>query len=266
MPHLMRIALKDGPPLGDAYPFSVPTIRALPTLDVRVGVTFFVGENGSGKSTLLEAIAASAELPTLGTDEVEVDPTLSHARALGARLRLSWEQRSRRGFFLRAEDFFGYHRSQARIDVRIAREKAESESTEEELVAQWVEARSEVHPDEVKAREVIARYDARSHGESFMDVFTRRIQPGGLHLLDEPEGPLSPRRQIELVNLVAQAANKGAQFIIATHSPILLACPGASIYSFDSTPVARVTYEQLDHVRVLREFLNAPMSFIGPLV
>ncbi|HEY4121877.1 MAG TPA: AAA family ATPase [Byssovorax sp.] len=95
-----------------------------------------------------------------------------------------------------------------------------------------------------------------------MDAFEHRVRPGGLYLLDEPEGPLSPARQIRLLNLLLAAAARGAQFVIATHSPILLACPGARIYSFDEAPVARVAYEDLVHVRVLRDFLEHPERFI----
>jgi predicted ATPase len=96
-----------------------------------------------------------------------------------------------------------------------------------------------------------------------MDLFTQRIRPGGLHLLDEPEAPLSPRRQIAMLDVIARAAKAGAQFIIATHSPILLACPGARIYSFDETPIAQVAYRDLEHVVVTRDFLNDPRRFIG---
>ena len=171
MPRLKRIAMKEGREAApDApYPFSVPAVQHLVPLDVHVGVTFFVGENGSGKSTLLEGIAASAELPALGHDEIAVDDSLVHARALGACLRLSWEERSRQGFFLRAEDFFGYHRAQARTTARIIREKRESDVPQEELVARWVAAMGAGHPDEAKAGAFIAHHDSRSHGESFID-------------------------------------------------------------------------------------------------
>jgi ABC-type cobalamin/Fe3+-siderophores transport system ATPase subunit len=96
-----------------------------------------------------------------------------------------------------------------------------------------------------------------------MALFTRRIRPGGLHLLDEPEAPLSPKRQIALLDSIIRAAKTGAQFIIATHSPILLACPGARIYSFDAIPILEVEYGDLEHVSVTRELLNDPEKFVG---
>jgi predicted ATPase len=94
-----------------------------------------------------------------------------------------------------------------------------------------------------------------------MDLFTQRVRPGGLYLLDEPEAPLSPRRQIAFLDILARAAKGGAQFIIATHSPILLSCPKARIYSFDRVPIAEVAYGELEHVVVTRDFLNDPSRF-----
>lgn len=234
-------------------------VRALVPLDVHVGVTFFVGENGSGKSTLLEGLAAAAELVTIGSSDVTIDNTLAPARQLGAALRLAWSVRSRAGFFLRAEDFFGFHRSQARLDARISREIRERDIPPD---AQPALATGDVHHDERDAEKYIAKYDSRSHGESFMDLFATRVRPRGLYLLDEPEAPLSPKRQIELLNLIVTSAAAGAQFVIATHSPILLACPGARIYSFDTSPVSHVEYDDLDHVNVMRDFLNDPQSFV----
>ncbi len=260
MPHLVRISLKQPPPEGAAYPLSVPQIRTLPQLDLNKDVTFLVGENGSGKSTLLEGIAAAAELPSLGSADVAVDDTLAPARQLGAGLRLAWSPRSRQGFFLRAEDFFGYHRSLARLDARILRERTEGRVSPGEPI---VDRTGAVHPDERDAARFIARYDSRSHGESFMDVFAKRVRPGGLYLLDEPESPLSPRRQIAFLDLIIRAAKDRSQFIIATHSPILLACPGATIYSFETSPITVVAYEELEHVVVTRDFLNDPKSFLG---
>jgi predicted ATPase len=255
--------LKHPSPEGEArYPFSVPQIRTLPQLDVNRGVTFFVGENGSGKSTLLEGIAAAAELPALGSADVAFDDTLGPARQLGGALRLAWSPRSRQGFFLRAEDFFGFHKSQARTDARVARERADARAGVR-ADAPGAVVLSGRHPDEDASGDFVRAYDSRSHGESFMDVFTKRVRPGGLYLLDEPEAPLSPRRQIAFLDLMMRAARSGAQFIVATHSPILLACPGAWIYSFDGSPIAEVAYDKLEHVVVTRDFLNDPGRFLS---
>ncbi len=262
MPNLLRLAFKHAPPDNAPYPFSVPQIRALPEVDLNVPVTFFVGENGSGKSTLLEGIAAAAELPAVGSSQVAQDDTLGPARVLGSALRLSWTQRSRKGLFLRAEDFFGSLRAEARDHVRELREKREALTGIRADVPRLAPLTPN-HPDEQDAGRVVGQYDSRSHGESFMDLFQRRIRAGGLHLLDEPEAPLSPKRQIALLDVIVGAAKRGAQFIIATHSPILLSCPEARIYSFDRIPIAEVEYGDLEHVVVTRDFLNDPSRFSG---
>ncbi len=251
MPHLLRVARKHAAFPNDEFPFSVPAIRVLESLDVNVGVTFFVGENGSGKSTLLEGIASAAELSTTDQRVVSNDATLGPQRRLGDALRLSWSPRSRKGFFLRAEDFFGQMKSRARAWAREAREKAGLPDGITD---------NGMHVDEVSAASFMAGFDTRSHGESFMDLFSTTIKPGGLYLLDEPEAPLSPKRQIVFLGLMEKAAASGAQLIVATHSPILLACRGARIFDFDRAPIAEVAFEDLEHVRTTRDFLNEKCS------
>jgi len=107
--------------------------------------------------------------------------------------------------------------------------------------------------------------DARSHGQAFINLFQQRFVPGGLYLLDEPEAPLSPQNQIGLLAVLLEMVEQDAQFVIATHSPILLAFPGAVIYSFDHVPVAAVAYGDLDHVTLTRDFLNDPSAFLRRL-
>jgi len=253
-----------------AFPFSVPAIRALKSLDVGHAVTFFVGENGSGKSTLLEGIAAAARLPTIGSADVPRDDTLDAQRRLGKSLRLSWAKRATRGFFLRAEDFFGFTK-------RLARERAELQQQMKETEAEYRARDRSPHalglalgPLRGSIAGMEQRYgadlDANSHGQSFLKLFQARFVPGGLHLLDEPEAPLSPQSQLALLAMLAEMIARDAQFIIATHSPILLAFPGARIYTFDRAPVQPVEYEALDHVRLTRDFLNAPERYLKQIL
>lgn len=262
MPHLLRAALRPER-VRDGFPFTVPAVRALDVLDLSAPVTFFVGENGSGKSTLLEGIAAAAQLPTLGSEEVAYDPSLAPQRALGSALKLTWRSRSRHGFFLRAEDFFGYLKRMARDEARIRRERWELGHGPPPAVE--VEWGAGAHPDEAASLEYLAAYDARSHGESFLDLFNRRIDGTGLFLLDEPEAPLSPQRQLALLALVLDAVAEGGQFVVATHSPILLAFPGARIYSFDEGPVREAAYDELEHVALTRDFLRDPARYLRHL-
>jgi predicted ATPase len=266
MPHLLRLSRKPtSEPRPRAFPFTIPAIATLDELDLKSPCTFFVGENGSGKSTLLEAIAYSAEIPAIGSEQTGNDLTLEPQRELGRALRLAWSKRSRLGFFMRAEDFFGHMRSHAREDARIIRELAEDarfrESGEKPEPAALLTDNGR-HVDEIAAATWLRELDARSHGESFMDLFESRLRPGGLYLLDEPEAPLSPKRQLAFLKVVRAAIAKDAQFIIATHSPILLHMPGARIYSFDAAPIREVQRDALEHVTFVRDFLKEPSRYL----
>lgn len=261
MPHLLSLTRRPGPESDEPrFPFTVPAIAALTTLDLSAPVTLLVGENGSGKSTLLESLAIAAELTAVGSYDLARDGTLEAQRALAAELRLAWSRRSRKGFFLRAEDFFGYLKQRAIDDARLAREAGERGGSDNSVPLEGL-----LGADLLAADAHIAAHDARSHGESFLDLFVARVRPGGLYLLDEPEAPLSPQRQLALLGLVLDAARGGAQFVIATHSPILLACPGARILSFDTAPIGEVAFEELEHVRLTRDFLNDPERYLRAL-
>jgi len=268
MPHLERVrpkftASRD----SDRFPFSVPVIRALTSLDLGKPVTFFVGENGSGKSTLLEGIALAAGLPTVGSDDSDRDPWLEGQRALGRALTLVWTKRVRRGFFLRAEDFFGFQR-------RLARERSELLGRLSEIDSEYQD-RSDLARGLAKGPALSSlaamdrRYgpdpDARSHGEAFLNLFQNRFVPDSLVLLDEPEAALSPQNQLGLVAMVMGMVDQGAQFVIATHSPIVLAVPGARIYSFDGGTISERRYQELEHVRLTRDFLTDPDRFLRHL-
>jgi len=266
--HLSSLSRRGGD--DAAFPFTVPAIRMLDGLMLDRPVTFFVGENGSGKSTLLEGIAAAARLPAIGSVDVPRDETLAAQRRLGKALRLSWQKKATRGFFLRAEDFFGFTK-------RLARERAELLWEMREVSAEY-RAQDRSKYAEGLAQGPLAsslaamehRYgvdlDANSHGQSFLKLFQSRFVPGGLYLLDEPEAPLSPQSQLALLAMIGDMVSQDAQFIIATHSPMLLAFPDAQIYSFDTTPVQVVAYEQLDHVRITRDFLNAPQRYLNQIL
>jgi predicted ATPase len=265
MIHLRGLSLAAG--TEDEYPFTVPAVRATRALQFGSDVTFFVGENGSGKSTLLEALAVKCRLPAVGSDDLASDETLRHARRLASAMKLTWAHRALRGFFLRAEDFFGFTR-------RLAMER---EAFQRRLVEIDEEYRDRSAHARALAKGPIrgslsamehkygADLDANSHGESFLKLFQARFAPDGLYLLDEPEAPLSPTSQLALLAMMREMVGRGGQFIVATHSPILLAYPGATIWSFDEDPPGPVPYAELDHVRVTRDFLAAPERFLRHL-
>lgn len=250
-------------PRDAGFPFTLPILAGFGELALDRPVTFLVGENGSGKSTFLEALAIATRLPVLGGEPAERDPTLAPARALAARLRLSWRVHPHKGFFLRAEDFFRFAR-------RLSESRAEYDDLEREFAGKFSGYGKQLATGVARgARDALAsRYgelEARSHGESFLDLFRARFVPGGLHLLDEPETPLSPARQIALLVMLDDMTTAGGQFVIATHSPLLMAHPGAGILSFDEAPPARVEWDALPHVTLTRDFLNRPEAFLRRL-
>ena len=266
--HLASLSRRGGE--NDQFPFTVPAIRALDGLPLERPVTFFVGENGSGKSTLLEGIAAAARLATVGSAEVQQDDTLAAQRRLGKALRLSWARRTTRGFFLRAEDFFGFAKRLARMRAELIVEMREAAELYKAGGRSQTALGLKQGPLQASIAELEKRYgaelDANSHGENFLKLFQSRFVPGGLYLLDEPEAPLSPQSQLSLLAMIGDMISQDAQFIIATHSPLLLAFPDAQIYSFDRIPVQAVAYEELDHVRITRDFLNAPNRYLTQIL
>ena len=250
------------------FPFSVPAIQSLEALDFPGPVTFFVGENGSGKSTVLEAIAAAARLPTVGSDDVQADATLAPQRELADALQLVWSRRTKRGFFLRAEDFFGFTKRLAvmRAELLARLDEIDVEYAERSAYAKGLAAGPVRGSLEALETRYGVNLDANSHGQSFLRLFQSRFVPGGLYLLDEPEAPLSPQSQLGLIAMISDMAAQDAQFIVATHSPLLLAYPGATIVSFDEVPVRAVKYEELESVRLVRDFLAGPERYLRGIV
>ncbi|GJQ34331.1 MAG: ABC transporter ATP-binding protein [Anaerolineaceae bacterium] len=249
---------------ADDFPFMVPVIRSLSEIRFKSPVTFFVGENGSGKSTVLEALACAIESITVGSASVKTDKSLAPIRKLAKYFKLAWTKRTRKGFFMRAEDFFGYARS-----MRETREELEEEYNN---VEHEYKGRSKYAADLARlpyAGQLAAmknRYgkdlDDFSHGEAFLTLFQARFVPGGLYLLDEPEAALSPSRQLSFLSVLKQMIEEEAQFIIATHSPIILAFPGAQILLFHEGVIREVKYDQLEHVNLTRDFLANPDVFL----
>lgn len=218
-----------------AYPFDIPAIRGLDELELDPGVTLFAGENGSGKSTLIEAIAVAAGFnPEGGSRNMTVSTRPSHS-ALHRHLRLvRGTRRPRTGYFLRAESFFN--------------------------VATYIEQ----IPDAVASHGGVPLHE-RSHGESFLALITHRFGPNGLYVLDEPEAALSVRGNLALLRRMHDLVAEGSQFIVSTHSPVLLGFPGARIYTLDAEGIRRTEYDDTDAVVLTREFLKDPETFFRHL-
>jgi predicted ATPase len=216
----------------DLYPFAIPAVRHLERLNIHPRVTFFVGENGSGKSTLLEAIAVAAGFNAEGGSRNFRFATRRSESDLHQHLRLvRGTRRPKTGYFLRAESFF---------NVATEVEKLDAEPSFAPRVITSYGGRS-LH--------------AQSHGESFIALVTERFGPGGLYLLDEPEAALSPQRQLALLKLLHELVQQRCQFIISTHSPMLLAYPDACIYHLSDSGVEEVDYEDTEHYALTRDFL-----------
>ncbi|MFC4597285.1 AAA family ATPase [Cohnella hongkongensis] len=224
--------LREHYPAQSAYPFSVPALRHTGKLRFENAVTFFAGENGSGKSTLLEAIAWQCGFHTGGGGVNQIYEMDNSEAPFGPYIRLSWLPKVRSGFFLRAESFFDFA-------SHLDREAREQPIYREDIYAAY--GGKSLHE--------------QSHGESFLNLFRHRFGKQAIYLLDEPEAALSPARQLQLLSLLHRMRSS-AQFIIATHSPILLGLPDARIYSFDDAPIRPVAYEDTDHYRLTRRFLE----------
>lgn len=233
-PFLTQIALREDRVTPGIYPFNLPVLRNGLDLRLSTPVTFLIGENGSGKSTLLEALAWSAGFASQGGNRDHRYSEEEDGRALGRALWLSWRQKVAGGFFMRAETFFNFASYLDAVGSTFRAYGGQS-----------------LH--------------GQSHGEAFLAVFQNRFEDG-LYLLDEPEAALSPQRQLAFLAILHDLTRTGlAQFIIATHSPILLAFPGATILSLDGDRPTPIAYQDTEHYLVTRDFLQAPERFFRHL-
>jgi predicted ATPase len=240
--YVSRITLqRDKVESFDRYPFCLPAVHALEQIDLHPKVPFFVGENGSGKSTLLEALAVSLGFNAEGGSKNFRFGTRQSHSELHEYLRVAKGiERPSDGFFLRAESFFNV-------------------ATEIERL------------DEDGGPGLIDAYGGRSlheqsHGESFLALIAERFRGKGLYILDEPEAALSPQRQLVVLSRIHDLIGLDSQFVIATHSPILMAYPDAWIYQCGQDGVSRVAYEETEHFQVTRDFLANPERMLRVLL
>jgi predicted ATPase len=242
MPFLSHISL---PALNDgSYLQNIPSLNKGLQLTLKTNVTFFVGENGSGKSTLLEGIAEQCGFSLRGGNRNHNMNTGhrfdGYESALASQVRLGWTpRRISEGFFMRAESFFNF--------------------------ASYIDELS------VYDSRILNAYGGRplheqSHGESFLSLFDNQFD-SGIYILDEPEAALSPARILAFMSVINQLDQNGrAQFIIATHSPMLICYPGATIYRFDEDGVSENNYEDTEHFSLTKSFLNNPESYLRHLM
>ena len=234
--YVSRISLrKDKVESFDRYPFTLPIVRSFDYIDLHPKVTYFIGENGSGKSTFLEALAVSLGFnPEGGSKNFRFSTRGSHSD-LHQYLRVAKHvPKPRDGFFLRAESFFNVATEIEHLDAEPA-----------------------------SGPPIIDSYGGQSlheqsHGESFLALMTNRFGGKGMYILDEPEAALSPSRQLAVLSRIHDLVTDDSQFVIATHSPILMAYPDASIYECRADGLHRVDYKDTEHYQVMRDFLANP--------
>ncbi|MVU81802.1 AAA family ATPase [Nocardia sp. ET3-3] len=230
-------------PSFDEYPFSLPVVSGLSELELHPRVTFLVGENGSGKSTLLEAIATNWGFnPEGGTKNFNFSTRGSHS-ALHDHLRLvKSTDKPRDGFFLRAESFFNVATNIEEMD------RAPS-----------------FGPPVINSYGGVSLHE-QSHGESFFALMMHRFGGHGFYVLDEPEAALSPSRQLAMIARMHELVRARSQFLIATHSPILMSYPDAWIYQIGPDGYELVEYEDTEHYRITRAFLDNPGRYLDELL
>jgi len=235
--HLKKIELfSDRYPTKEHYPFNLQVFQDTNSVAFRAPVTFFVGENGTGKSTLLEAMARKCGIHIWEGFERPRFKKSPYEKALYTALSVAWADGSVPGGFFASQIFENFAR----------------------LLDEWATLDPGVL-DYFGGKSLVAQ----SHGQSLLAYFQSRYRIKGLYLVDEPETALSPKSQLALLRILASAAQAGhAQFVIATHSPILLACPGAEIYSFDHIPVRRIDYEDTPHYRIYEQFMRDRSAYL----
>ncbi len=268
MPLLRAVELRPLDNLPLRFPYTLPFVQTFARLDLMHEVTFLVGENGSGKSTFLEMLACAVGSITVGSESIHNDKTLTAVREFSRHLKLAWSKKTKRGFFMRAEDFFGYARKMDQIRAELADDlkAVDDEYTGRSALAQTLAKIPYQREIGAMQRAYGDGLESNSHGEGFLKLFQERFVGEGLYLLDEPEAPLSPARQLALLALIKQMVDQHGQFIIATHSPILMAYPGAQILSFDGGALHPEAYETLEHVVLTRSFLNNPQAYLRYLL
>ena len=237
--HLKKVTLHpEKYPTGEHYPFNLPLFQETGQVLFNTPVTLFAGENGTGKSTLLEALARACNIHIWQNSARSRPEHNPYEGMLHKFIAVEWADGRVPG------SFFG-----SKIFQYFA-----------ELLDEWAAAdRGQLNYFGGKS------LTTQSHGQSLMSFFRSRYQIKGLYLLDEPETALSPRSQIELLDIIKSMSAAGhAQFIIATHSPLLLACPAATIYDFNSTPVRKISYEATDHYLIYKDFLENRKKYLPP--
>ena len=242
------------------FPFNIPAVQFAKdiTLD---GINIFVGDNGSGKSTLLESIAFYLNLPLIG-GYIQDRPGFEAARSLHPFLKLEWKRQTTKGFFFRAEDFSDFINAVEREKNKIAGDLRDLKGEVDDAIIEQM-SESMNYKLHLMRKDYGENMQAFSHGEAYLKILQTRIADKGIYLLDEPEAALSPLKQLSLMSFIMQTLKgNNSQFIIATHSPILMGIPNAVIYEIQETGMAQSKFKETEHYRITKNFLDNPDLYL----
>lgn len=262
MPFIKSFSLR--PDKQHPFPFNIPAVRFARQVSLDKKVTIFVGDNGCGKSTLLESIAVAVNLPLIG-GFIGTKKGFEAARMLRPFLRIEWGRQTSKGFFFRAEDFSDFinavEKEKGRIDADLRELKGQ---VDDAVIDQMSDSMNytlhetrRIYGDDMQAY---------SHGEAYLKILQTRILEKGIYLLDEPEAALSPVKQLSLIAFMLEAVKQGnVQFILATHSPILMGIPDALLYEIRDDGMQQVQFRETDHYRITKTFLDNPEIYLRHL-
>lgn len=245
------------------FPFNIPAVRFAKNIELG-RVTIFVGDNGSGKSTLLESIAYSVNLPLIG-GFIGTVSDFEAARTLKQFLHLDWKRNTSMGFFFRAEDFSAFIDSVEKDRNKLAAQLRDLEGEVSDSVIKQMSENANYSLHQMR-KEYGENMLAFSHGEAYLKILQTRIANKGIYLLDEPEAALSPLKQLSLIVFILEVLkNNNSQFIIATHSPILMGIPGAVLYEIQEDAIQQVEFTDTEHYRITKTFLDNPQAYLRHL-
>ncbi len=248
------------------FPFDIPAVLFAKNIELNKAVTIFVGDNGCGKSTLLESIAYKLNFPLIGGGIKHHERSGFEASvSIEPFLEIVWNKETYKGFFFRAEDFSDFVNSVENENKKIALDLIELKGQVDDSIIDRLSESMNYNLREMR-KNYGGNMQAYSHGEAFLKILQTRIGDKGIFLLDEPEAALSPLKQLSLISLIMEIVKmKNAQFIIATHSPILMGIPGATIYEIQENGMNEVPYTETDHYRITKTFLDNPSHYLRHL-
>ena len=262
MPFLKSFSINTGK--KNPFPFNIAAVQFAQQIQFDKRVTIFIGDNGCGKSTLLESIALNLNLPLIG-GHINDHAGFEAARLLQPYIEIEWKRQTHMGFFFRAEDFSDFVNSVQNENRKIANDLIDLKGkVDDSIINQMSESMN--YSLRRMRKDYGENMQAFSHGEAYLKILQTRIGDKGIFILDEPEAALSPLRQLSLIFFIIEVLkNPNTQFIISTHSPILMGIPGALIYEIRTDSMEQVPYKETDHYRITSNFLNNPDLYLREL-